>query len=284
MLSAATPGDKPGNVLDPRSWRRWALAAAGRIALDAIDTTKKIGAFTLIALGVGFTKRRVAQNIIHPLIRQQIVRAGVRLLPTIAFLGLALGFVIVSQTVALLSKVGATNLTGMLMVAVVVRELGPLAAALTVLARVGTATVIELSTIRATGEIEALEALGIDPMHYLVVPRLIGLVVSAVTLTVYLIMIALGSGYLFGFIQDFPLTPGEYLHQIASALRWEDFVLLVLKTGAYGAVLALTICYNGLAEPLRLEEISKATTRMVAQALIGCILLDAGFILIYLQL
>jgi phospholipid/cholesterol/gamma-HCH transport system permease protein len=254
----------------------------GRTVLDVLDTGKKIGAFALISLGTAVTRRDVARNVIHPLIRKQLVRFGVRLLPAVAFLGLALGFMIVSQTVALLSRVGATNLTGVLMVAVVVRELGPLTAALIVLARVGTATVIELGTVRATGEIEALEALGIDPIHYLVVPRLIGLVVSVIALSVYLIVIALVSGYLFGFLQNLPLSPSEYVHQIANALRWEDFVLLAFKTASFGAVLALTICFNGLAQPLRLEEISHSTTRTVAQALVGCVLLDAFFIVIYL--
>ena len=284
MPTSATNGGKTSPAPELKVWKRWFLESFGRLVLDAFITGKEIGAFTLISLGVAFTKRKVARNVIHPLIRQQIVRSGVRPLPAVLFLGTALGFIIVSQTIGLLARVGATNLTGFIMVSVVIRELGPLTAAALVLARVGTATVIELSTVRATGEIEALEALGIDPIHYLVVPRLIGLVVSVVTLTVYVIMTALGSGYLFGFLQNLPVTPTEYIRDIAGALRWEDFVLLVMKTSAYGAVLALTICYNGLAQPLRLAEISRATTRTVAQALIACVLIDAVFMVVYLLL
>src|SRR5207249_9259941 len=94
---------------------------------------------------------------------------------------------------------------GTIMVIVVVRELGPLLTALLVLARVGTANVVELGTARATGEVEALEALGIDPVHYLVVPRVVGMAVGLFALTVYLILGALVSGYLWAFIQDVPL-------------------------------------------------------------------------------
>ncbi len=241
-------------------------------------------AFTLISVSTAVTKRRVARSVIGPMIRKQIVRSGVRLFPAISLIGLALGFVIVNQTVAILSKVGATNLTGLLMISAVFRELGPLAAALTVMARTGTATVIELGTNRAMGEVEALEALGIDPIHYLVVPRMIGLTVSVATLSIYLTIIALASGYLFGFMQGFPLTPSDYLQQLASALRWEDFVFVGMKTASFGAVLALIICFNGLAQPLSLEEVAKFTTRTVAQSLAACLILDAVFIAAYLLL
>src|SRR5437899_8216383 len=117
----------------------------------------------------------------------------------------------------------------MVMVSVVVRELGPLLAALFVLSRSGAANVIELGTARAFGEVEALEVLGIDPIHYLVVPRVIGMALGIFSLTVYLILVALLSGYLWAFLQDVPLRPDEYLRQLAGALHGLDFVLLALK-------------------------------------------------------
>ncbi len=82
---------------------------------------------------------------------------GVALLPMFFFVALALGFLVVGQTVSALAKVGAISYLGSTMVIVVVRELGPLLAAFLVLARVGTAHVIELGTARALGEVEALE-------------------------------------------------------------------------------------------------------------------------------
>jgi phospholipid/cholesterol/gamma-HCH transport system permease protein len=94
------------------------------------------------------------------------------------FVAAALGFLVIGQTVSWLTRVGAIKYLGSIMVIVVVRELGPLLAALLVLARVGTANVVELGTARALGEVEALEALGIDPVHYLVVPRVAGIVVG----------------------------------------------------------------------------------------------------------
>ena len=269
------------NALDlplPRGY----LNFLGRQIFRLLQTTQGVGAFALITLGVTLTKFNTSWRVIHPLIRAQIDRAGVRLLPGIVLLGLVLGLVIVGQTVSLLQKVGAEQYAGTVMVTVLIRELGPLATALVVLARVGTAIVIELGMSRAQGEVEALEALGIDPVHYLVMPRVIGLATAIFSLTVYLILVAVGSGYLFVFLQDVPLLPGDYFGQIARALAWEDFALLGLKTATFGAIIATVTCYQGLAQRLRLEEVSDATTRAVAQSVAGCVLADALFIVVYL--
>jgi phospholipid/cholesterol/gamma-HCH transport system permease protein len=228
-------------------------------------------------------KNRVARNVMGPRIRQEIVRAGVALMPMFLFIAAALGFLVIGQTVSALARVGATEYLGSTMVIVVVRELGPLLTAMLVLARVGTAHVIELGTARAMGEVEALEALGIDPVHYLIVPRVWGMMAGTFALTVYLIIGALGSGYLWVFfLQDVPLTPGGYFKQLAEALGWLDFALLALKSIAFGFFIAIVTCYNGLAQPLRLDEVSRVAVRAVTQGVIVCILIDALFIVLYL--
>ncbi len=258
------------------------LNYAGRMLLRFLLTAQGLGAFALITLGVAFTKFNVATQVLRPMIHAEVRRAGLRLLPVVLFIGAALGFVIIGQTVALLQKFGASEFIGKAMVTVVVRELGPLAAALLVLARVGTATVIELGTSRAHGEVEALEALGIDPVHFLVVPRMIGMAVGTFALTIYLILTAVVSGYVFAFIQDVPILPSDYFRQLAGALMWEDFALLALKTVGFGVVISIVSCYQGLAQPLRLEEVSFATTRAVLHSVVACVLLDAVFIVVYL--
>jgi phospholipid/cholesterol/gamma-HCH transport system permease protein len=259
----------------PRSYLRF----VGHALLGLAETIRGLGAFSLITMGVTITKWNHSAHVVHPLIRAQITRAGVKLLPIVAFMAFALGFVVIGQMVSLLNKVGAQNYAGTVMVMVIVRELGPIVTALLVLAKVGTATVIELGNLRATGQVEALEALGIDPIHYLVVPRVIGLALAIFSLTVYLILIAMVSGYLFVFLQDVALLPGAYVNQLAAALRWEDFVLLALKTFFFGVIIATVTCYEGLAKPLEPEDVSTATTQAVVQSVKLCVLLDALFIL-----
>jgi phospholipid/cholesterol/gamma-HCH transport system permease protein len=254
----------------------------GRGFFRFLFTLQGITAFGLITLGVMLTKFNHARRLIRPLISREIIRSGLKLLPMFLFVSVALGLVIIGQSVSWLTRVGAINYLGSIMVLVVVRELGPLLASLLVLARVGTANVIELGTCRALGEVEALEALGIDPVHYLVVPRVVGMAISVFALTVYLILGALLSGYLWAFIQYVPLRPSDYFKQLAVSLTWLDFVLLALKTLGFGFIISIVTSYYGLAQPLRLEDVSGATIRAVAQSIIACLLLDALLILVYL--
>jgi phospholipid/cholesterol/gamma-HCH transport system permease protein len=254
----------------------------GRKLFRFLLTIHGLGAFALITLGVMITKFRIARRVVRPLVYREISRAGVQLLPMFLFLAAALGLLVIGQTVSWATRFGATKYLGTVMVLVVVRELGPLITALLVLARIGTANVVELGTARATGEVEALETLGIDPVHYLVVPRVIGMAVGIFSLTVYLIIGALASGYLWAFMQDVPLRPGDYFSQLADSLTVLDFVLLAVKTVLFGFIISIVTCYHGLAQPLRLEEVSYATVRAVAQSVIACVLIDALFIVIYL--
>jgi phospholipid/cholesterol/gamma-HCH transport system permease protein len=262
----------------PRSYTNF----LGRKIFRFLLTIQGLGAFALITLGVLISKFRVARRVVHPLMYDEISRAGLRLLPMFLFIAAALGFLVIGQSVSALQSVGAIGYFGKIMVFVVVRELGPLIAALLVLARVGTANVVELGTARAMGEVEALEALAIDPIHYFVVPRVVGMMVGIFSLTVYLILGALGSGYLWAFLQNLPLLPGDYFRQLAHALSGLDFALLALKTCLFGFIISIVTCYHGLAQPLRLEEVSYATVRAVAQSVVACVIVDAVFIVVYL--
>ena len=275
----ALPSPRPGRrMLLPPTYTRM----TGRLLLSLVLAVQGLGAFALITFAVLLRKSGRASRVIRPLVRREIARGGVRLLPMFLFLSAALGLLVIGQTVSWLTPVGGLEYLGTIMVVVVVRELGPLLTALVVLARIGTANVVELGTARALGEVEALEALGIDPVHYLVVPRVVGMATSIFALTIYLILGAVVSGYLWAFLQDVPLLPGDYFRQLAVALGWMDFLLLALKTASFGGIIAIVTCYHGLAQPLHLEQVSAATVSAVAQSVIACVLLDALFMLSYL--
>jgi phospholipid/cholesterol/gamma-HCH transport system permease protein len=282
-VDASPASPAPSEPLLP-AWPVRLLARLGRRLFELAATARRLGSFTLITGATLAQKFGSSGAVIRPLIRQQLVRCGIRLLPLTCFLGAALGLGIVGQVVQLLVQVGQTPLTGALLVTVVIRELAPLTVALVVLARVGTAMVAELGTARALGEVEALEALGVDPIHYLVVPRVVGVTLSVFGLSVYLLLCALAAGYVFAFLRGLPLRPGDFFALIANALSWVDFPLFGLKTLAFGVLISLVICYHGLARPLRLEEVGAATTRTVAQCVVACLTLDAFFIPVYLLL
>jgi phospholipid/cholesterol/gamma-HCH transport system permease protein len=244
----------------------------------------RLGAFILITLATAVRRYRDNSRVIRPQVLGEIHRCGVRLLPIVGFLGVVLGIVFVGQTVSLMEQVGASNFMGTLMVTVFLREMAPMIAGLLVLARVGTASVVELGTARALGEVEALEVLGIDPIHYLVVPRVVGFAAAVVSLTAYLILISLGSGYVFAYARGLKASPMEFFTAIAGAMTAMDFPILVLKTLLFGALTGWVICYQGLARPMTLEEVGPATTRTVAVCVVGCLMLDALFITVYLLL
>ncbi len=264
----------------PQSYSRW---LGGRI-LGFVESLRGLLAFALITLGVMISKRRKSTQVIHPLIWEQVIRSGVALLPILLFLSCALGLVIIGQTVTLTNRVGAQGYLGGVMVSVVVRELGPLLAALVVLIRTGTATVIELGTARSSREVEALEAIGIDPIHYLVVPRLLGMSLGVFCLTVYGILAALVSGYLWAFVQEIPILPGAYFSQLAAALHPLDFLALGIKSICLGLLIALVSCYHGLAHPLRVEDLPNAAMKALSQGVVLCVVVDALFLILYLIL
>lgn len=255
------------------------LRRLGRAFGDALEGLRRLVAFTLITLAIGIQKRSVATQVLHPLVREQIYRTGFGLLPLVGLIGFGLGFIIIGQVLLILIQHGQAKLFSTLMAPLILREAAPLAAAVIVLMRVGTAMVTHLGTARATGEIEALEALGIDPIHLLVVPRVVGLTLSVVALTLYLALGALLGGYLMGFVHGSAMTLDQYFGGVMRALSWLDFPLLGLKTLLLGAGNALVICYRGLAEPLRLEQVGDVTARTVAQCLLLSVAIDGLFLI-----
>ena len=202
-------------------------------------------------------------------------------MPLIGLLGVALGLLVVGQAVALLRQVSAQQYMGTVMVTVVIRELGPLLTAFLLAARVGTATVVELGALRMAGRVEHVERLGAGMVRELVTPRVRALTVATVCLTVYLMAVALASGYLVAFLQGVPLQGGVYCRQLADAIHWMDFVLVTVKAALFGLVIGVVSCYHGLERLARMEDVSQATTRAVVESWGGCVLVDALFLVGY---
>ena len=108
------------------TWSQAYVSFLGRKLILFLQALYGLGAFGLITFGVIFTKLTFAHRVIRPLVFRQLYRAGLGVLPMIIFLALALGLIIIGQTVSLLNRVGATQYLGTVMVTVVVRELGPM--------------------------------------------------------------------------------------------------------------------------------------------------------------
>ena len=210
-------------------------------------------------LGIGFTWR---------VILNQIRFTGIQALPFLSFVSAVVSFLIVIQTLNQATKVGFEAIIGTVFVAGLIREMGPLLTAVVIIGRSGTAIAAELGTNRVMEEITALETMGIDPLHYVVFPRLVGVTLATLCLVVYFDAIALAFGYAAA-----QLTTGmdlsTYMRYIIDELTLADFYVTGLKGLFFGMIIALLPSFHGLVVRQIPTEVPKAVTR----AVVGCLAL-----------
>jgi phospholipid/cholesterol/gamma-HCH transport system permease protein len=198
--------------------------------------------------------RRVALRVLLNQLRFTALQA----VPLVVLLSGVLSFIVILLTRRQLGDIGG-EIIGTLMVVSIVRLLGPLLTALAVVGRSGTAITAELATNTVLGEIRALEGMGIDPFHYLVLPRLAGSVVSVTLLLVLFDGVALLAGYLATSVTQ--ASGGRYLANVLAALTTSDVVLSVVKGVLFGGIVGLLPSYHGLRVTRGPTEIPQAVTR-----------------------
>jgi len=204
---------------------------------------------------------------IFSVVSSQIYFTGFQALPLIFVLALASGGIVVLQSASQLSLLGGTDLLGNLLVVIIVRELGPLMTALVVIARSGTAVASEVGNMRANREIEALEVLGINPLSYIVFPRLVGGVLSVLCLSFYFTLIALSGGFAVTWLMnEMPLS--FYLDSLAQAVAFEDIWLFLVKNTFSGMIIFVVSCYQGLSVKRSPTEVPVVTTQAVVKSII----------------
>lgn len=204
---------------------------------------------------------------VFSVVSAQIYFTGWQAMPLITVLALATGGIVILQSSAQLQLLGSSSMLGNILVVIIVREVGPLVTALIVIARSGTAVASEIGNMRVNREIEALETMGINPLSYIVFPRLIGGVVSVLCLAFYFNLIALLGGFLVtSFIQDIPFS--FYTESLANAFAAEDVYLFLLKNGFSGMIIFVVSCYQGLLVKQSSHEVPQVTTKAVVNSII----------------
>jgi len=196
----------------------------------------------------------------------------------VAFLAAILAFLVISQSIRQLGRFGAIDNLGTIMVVAVIRELGPLLTALIVVSRSGTAIAAEMATNRVMGEVTALEAMGIDPYIYLVLPRMLGAIVSVATLMVVFDAVALTSGFVAAATSGMSLN--RYTSIVLKTLSAGDVWLTLAKGIFFGAAVALFCSYHGLAVKAGPTEIPQAVTRGVVATIVAIFIMSALFVVI----
>jgi phospholipid/cholesterol/gamma-HCH transport system permease protein len=204
----------------------------------------------------------------------QMVNIGVASLPTVGLANFLLGIVLAIQGAGQFAKLGSTDLVANLVAFSVLREIGPLITAVIVIGRSGSAITAELGTMKVAEEIEALEVMGIDPVTYLVVPRLLAMALMMPVLTILGEGIGLFAGWLIS-VCSLHLDPIFYVINSAAAVEQKDLFTGLLKALIFGTVVGTISCYYGIQVEGGAEGVGSSTTKSVVTSLTAMLATDA---------
>jgi phospholipid/cholesterol/gamma-HCH transport system permease protein len=205
-----------------------------------------------------------------------IEECGANSLPIITLIsvlvGLILGFVGAVQLKLFGAQVYVANLVAIAMA----REMGALMTGVIISGRIGAAYAAQLGTMQVNEEIDALSTMGIPPMEFLVLPRLLALVLMMPLLALYADMLGILGGAIVGVgAMDIPLI--QYLNQTRDALNLTNIWLGVAKAGIYAIIIALSGCMRGMQSGRSAAAVGDAATSAVVTALVGIIVTDGIF-------
>ena len=198
---------------------------------------------------------------------------GVGSLTIVLLTGFFTGGVLTLQTFPTLAFYGAQSQTGRLVAISLVRELGPVLTALMVTGRVGSAIAAELGSMKVSEQIDAMRALGTDPIRKLVGPRLIALLVSLPMLTVIADVVGIGGG---GVVATglYGLSWDQYMTSVREGITSDDIIGGVIKPLCFAVIIVSISCYKGLNTEGGTVGVGRATTRSVVMASIVVIIAD----------
>ena len=206
------------------------LEKIGDRALDKWRYARDIAAVTHGVLCLAF-KPRYWPRTVREQIGRQVLFTGVEALNLTTLIAVLTGISVVMQAQVWLSRFGQSEMLGPLLVALIVREIGPLLVNLVVIGRSGTAIATELANMRVRQEVRTLDAQGLDPMVYLVMPRMLSIVISVFCLTIVFIAVSFSSGYVLGLLLGVvPGNPSLFIKSVMSAITPKDLSIFFAKT------------------------------------------------------
>jgi phospholipid/cholesterol/gamma-HCH transport system permease protein len=246
-----------------------AVAQAGRTLLGLLGF---FGAMMIAAGMVIRHPRRFRWNAVV----QRFEVVGVSALGIIGLMSVLIGLVIAQQGAVQLQQFGAEFLTINLIGRITLRELGVLMTAIMVAGRSGSAFAAQLGTMKLTEEIDAMRTIGVSPMESLVLPRLLAAVIMMPLLGFYASVIAIIGGGLFCWI-SLDIPPITFIQRLREVVPMTDLYVGLVKAPVFGAIIALTGCFQGMQVEGDAEQVGLRTTAAVVQAIFLVIVIDAFF-------
>jgi phospholipid/cholesterol/gamma-HCH transport system permease protein len=207
-------------------------------------------------------------------------RSGADAVPIVVAINFLVGVAMAFQAAAQLKRFGANLLVANLIGISITRELAPLMTAIVVCGRSGAAFAAELGFMQVNGEIDALRTMGLRPLHYLVLPRTLALIVVVPLLVLLADVAGMLGGLLVG-VWNLELTVRAYVNQTARVVSFWDIESGVIKSMAFAVAIALIACQQGLATSGGAEGVGRRTTSAVVLTLFTLILFDAAITVLF---
>lgn len=198
---------------------------------------------------------------------------GVSSLPVVALTGTFIGMVLAVQSYFQFRQIGLETRLGGVINMTLVRELGPVLAATMLAGRVGSAMAAELGTMRVTEQVDALSAMGTNPIHYLVVPRFLACLFLIPTLTIMADFMGVAGGHFYS-VNILQIDLHHYWHNSAKFVSNFDLFVGIFKSIFFGAAIALISCYHGFNCKPGAEGVGRASTAAFVSSFVVILILD----------
>ena len=268
----------------PRSMPRWreVIVQLGRSVDDAWRDAVDI--VTFIGRASSSTIRALARPRYLSLasISRQVSDTGINALPIVGLLAVMIAIVIAYQGVVQLRPYGGEDFMINLVAVSVLREMAVLITAIIVAGRSGSAFTAEIGVMKAREEVDALKVMGVDPMEMLVVPRIIGLVITLPLLTFFADMMGLLGGAAVSQALLGVALP-QYIERARDALDIHDLLVGLTKAPVFAVIIAMIGCMHGLRVSGSAESVGRETTRAVVKSIFIVITLDALFSIFFVK-
>lgn len=254
------------------------LGTLGSRAIDDVTNAGRFGRFIWSAIAASV--RGLARPATYPLVSMQMHIIGVRSVPVIMVTGAFVGMTLAVQAYDQLAGMGLEEHLGVLINISVVKELGPVLAAVMLAGRVGGALTAELGTMNVTEQIDAVRSMGTDPLRYLVAPR----VLACLLLTPFLIIFADLMGVLGGAMVSFSqlgINTKAYWTFSASGVELWDVAVGVVKGFFFGAAIAVISCYKGFTCREGAHGVGQACTEAFVLSFVAILALDFALVVIF---
>ncbi len=216
-------------------------------------------------------------------IMSQIVRIGIQSILIVALVSGAIGFILGFQMAPPLAELGQVERVPNIIAVASLRELGPLLAGIVLVGFAGAAIAAEIGTMVVGEEIEALEAHALNPVRFLVVPRLIASVVSLVCLAVLSNIVMLSAAALMS-KTVLGISWTTYYQNTLAQVDHTDYLTGISKAAIFGLLIGLIACGNGLKVSGGAAGVGRATTLTVVQSIVAVIIADLIFTIVFYAL